>query len=62
MRPEAIDTTGAGDIFHGAFAYGVLQNYSLFDTLQLSSMAASLSVSTPGGRQSIPSLSQVREK
>lgn len=59
---ETIDTTGAGDIFHGAFAYGILKNYSLLETLQMASMAASLSVSTAGGRQSIPELSLVREK
>lgn len=59
---KTVDTTGAGDIFHGAFAYGILKNYSLLETLQMASMAASLSVSTMGGRQSTPQLSQVREK
>ena len=59
---EAVDTTGAGDIFHGAFAYGILKQYSLVETLRLASMTASLSVSIPGGRQSIPDLSFVREK
>jgi sugar/nucleoside kinase (ribokinase family) len=61
-KAETIDTTGAGDIFHGAFAYGVLKDYSLYETLQMASMAASLSVSATGGRQSIPALSLVREK
>lgn len=59
---KAIDTTGAGDIFHGAFAYGVLKKYSLEKTLRMASMAAALSVTIPGGRQSIPELSLVGKK
>jgi len=54
------DTTGAGDIFHGAFAYGVLKELSLSDTLRLATAAASLSVGVRGGRPSIPTLEQVR--
>jgi sulfofructose kinase len=59
FKADAVDTTGAGDIFHGAFAYGVLKNMPLFDILQLSSMAACISVGSQGGRKSIPSLRQV---
>lgn len=51
---EAIDTTGAGDIFHGAFAYGLVKGYSLIDNLKLSSKTSAISVQTLGGRQSIP--------
>lgn len=59
---EAIDTTGAGDIFHGAFAYGVLQNLSLEATLRLATSAAGLSVQKRGGRQSTPTLAATEEK
>jgi len=58
---NAVDTTAAGDIFHGAFAYGVLQNMPLLDILKFSSMAAALSVSVSGGRSSIPELKHVIE-
>jgi sugar/nucleoside kinase (ribokinase family) len=57
---QAVDTTAAGDVFHGAFAYGVLSGLSWLDTLRLASMAAALSVAVPGGRRSIPSLERVR--
>lgn len=57
----AIDTTAAGDIFHGAFAYAILHGMPLTPALQLASMAASLSVRLPGGRTSIPELTQVME-
>lgn len=56
-----VDTTGAGDIFHGAFAYAVCQGLPLDHGLQLASMAASLSVRVAGGRKSIPMLPQVEE-
>jgi len=59
---RTVDITGAGDIFHGAFAYGILKNYSLSRTLQMAAMAACISVSATGGRQSIPHISQVRER
>ena len=56
---SAVDTTAAGDIFHGAFAYGVLNGQPLWETLRFASMAASLSVSSPGGRQSIPLIAEI---
>jgi sugar/nucleoside kinase (ribokinase family) len=56
----AVDTTGAGDIFHGAFAYGVLRDWALSRTVRFAAMAAALSVTRPGGRSSIPALAEVR--
>jgi sulfofructose kinase len=58
---HAVDTTAAGDIFHGAFAHGMLRGWSLEDTLRFAAMTASLSVRVPGGRTSIPTLDQVKE-
>ena len=60
-RVTAVDTTAAGDIFHGAFAYGVLQGMPLEENLQFSSRTAALSVTRPGGRTSIPGLQEVQE-
>lgn len=57
---KAVDTTGAGDIFHGAFAYGLYQKLSLVENLKQSSMAAAISVQTFGGQTSIPELKTVR--
>ena len=56
----AVDTTAAGDIFHGALAYGLARGMEFEETLRLASMAASLSVRVPGGRGSIPSLAEVK--
>jgi ribokinase len=56
-----VDTTAAGDIFHGAFAFAVAQSMPLWESLRFASMAAALSVEVAGGRTSIPALKQVKE-
>ena len=58
---RCVDTTGAGDIFHGAFAFAITRAMPFWESLRFASMAASLSVRVPGGRISIPTLSQVEE-
>ncbi len=58
---KAVDTTAAGDIFHGGFACGVAEGMTLDQTLRFASMAASLSVREMGGRSSIPSIQRIRE-
>jgi sugar/nucleoside kinase (ribokinase family) len=57
-----VDTTGAGDVFHGAFAYAHLRGLSLESTLKVASLAAALSVQERGGRRSIPALDAVRKE
>jgi sulfofructose kinase len=58
---RAIDTTGAGDIFHGAFAHGCVTGLDFWPNLRRASMTAALSVQKHGGRKSIPSLTEVQE-
>ena len=59
---DARDTTAAGDIFHGAFAFALLKAMDLRKALQLASVAAGLSVQKPGGRPSAPGLNTVLER
>lgn len=59
---HAIDTSGAGDIFHGAFAYGLAQSLPLEENLKQSSMASAISVQHVGGQTSIPGLPQVLQQ
>lgn len=56
----AVDTTGAGDIFHGALSYGVLKGLEWEQTLRLSSRAAALSVQARGSSLSVPSLERAK--
>jgi sulfofructose kinase len=56
---DAVDNTGAGDVFHGAFAGCIAQGKTWDDTLRYASAAAALSCTKPGGRTSIPTIEQV---
>ena len=53
IEVESQDSTGAGDIYHGAFAYCVANNYDLLTTMKISNIAGALSVTRIGGRFSI---------
>ncbi|MCP5515056.1 MAG: carbohydrate kinase family protein [Spirochaetales bacterium] len=57
---KALDTTGAGDIYHGAFAWCLVQGYELEKTIVFSAAASALSVQKRGGITSIPSLEEVK--
>jgi len=57
---KAVDTTGAGDVFHGAFIYGLLENWELHKTLQFSNAVAALKCTKLGGRAGIPTLMEVK--
>lgn len=58
---KAIDSTGAGDIFHGAFLYFLMHNNSLENTIRLSSITSAISVTRIGSRYAIPELNEVME-
>jgi len=55
----AIDTTGAGDVFHGGYLYGVLQGWPLSDTIRFASACAAIKCTKSGGRAGIPNLQEV---
>jgi len=62
LAVQARDTTAAGDIFHGAFAFALLKGMSLRKALQLATVSAGLSVQKEGGRLSVPTLAAVTER
>jgi len=59
IKVKSVDSTGAGDIYHGAFAYFLLHDYSLYDTLRLANIAGALSVTKIGSKDSMPPLEEV---
>jgi len=59
LRVKALDSTGAGDIFHGAFVYGLAKKFSLEKTLKYANFAGAISVTRVGGRYSIPTLEEM---
>lgn len=50
---NCIDTTGAGDVFHGAFCYAVLQGLPMKEALDLSNAMAALNCTAIGARGGI---------
>ncbi len=58
-KVKAIDTTGAGDIFHGAFVYALAKGYSYEDILRIANITGALSTTKIGGRYSIPDINEV---
>lgn len=58
-RVEARDTTGAGDVFHAAFAYGVLQAWPLHRVLDFSCAAAALNCKAIGARGGIRPVTEI---
>ncbi len=51
---QVVETTAAGDIWHGALAYGLARGADFGDAVALAIAAASDSVTRPGGRASMP--------
>jgi sugar/nucleoside kinase (ribokinase family) len=54
-----VDTTGAGDAFHGGFIYGMLQDWPLKRTAKFANAVAVLNCRSLGGRMGLPSLHEV---
>lgn len=61
FQVHAVDTTGAGDVFHGGYIYGLLKNWSIKETITFASAAAAIKCTTIGGRYGIPQLNEVKE-
>ncbi|MDA8240445.1 MAG: PfkB family carbohydrate kinase [Nitrospiraceae bacterium] len=59
FKIEAVDTTGAGDVFHGGYIYGLLRGWDLRETLTFASALAALKCMKVGGRAGIPKLEEV---
>ena len=56
---DAVDTTGAGDVFRAAFIYALLRNWSTPDMLRFANAAAAVSCTRLGALGGIPALAEV---
>jgi sulfofructose kinase len=59
FRATVVDTTGCGDVFHGAFALGLARDWDLPAVLRYSSAVAALKCRRLGGRAGIPNAREV---
>lgn len=56
FRVEVVDTTGAGDVFHGGYIFGLLKKWDIKDVVRFASAFAALKCRRHGGRMGIPTL------
>jgi len=61
FRMKAVDTTGAGDVFHAGFIFGLLQNWEVEEILRFANAAAALKCRDLGGRKGIPTLEEAQK-
>ena len=59
MVVAAVDTLGAGDVFHGAFALAIAEGATVAEAGRFANVAAALKCTRPGGRAGIPTRAEV---
>jgi sulfofructose kinase len=60
FKVNVVDTTGAGDVFHAGFIYGLLQNWEVREILKFANAVAALKCRELGGRKGIPTLKETQ--
>lgn len=60
-KVETVDTVGAGDVFHGAFAAGLLQNWTVCETARFAAAVAAIKCTRIGGRAGIPDMDTAKK-
>jgi sulfofructose kinase len=60
FKVQAVDTTGAGDVFRGGFIYALLQQLPMAEALRTANAAAAVSCTRLGALNGVPSLDEVR--
>ena len=58
---DAVDSNGAGDVFHGAFAAALCKGYDLAECCRFSSAVSALKCTRVGARDGAPTFEQVQE-
>ena len=58
---DVVDTTGAGDVFHGAYAYAVARGWDVGRCGLFASVTAALKCTALGGRTGIPTAAEVEQ-
>ncbi|MFW5967016.1 MAG: carbohydrate kinase family protein [Persicimonas sp.] len=56
---DVVDSTGAGDVFAGAFTYGLLHDWDFERVISVANRAGAMSCTDIGSRSAIPSLADV---
>ena len=59
FKVDAVDSNGAGDVFHGAFAFSVISGYNFYDSCVFSSAVSAIKCTKLGARDGVPSYTEV---
>jgi sulfofructose kinase len=60
-KVDVVDTTGAGDVFHGAYIAGRLDGRNAEEAFRFSQAVSAVKCTRLGGRAGIPTMNQARE-
>ncbi len=61
FRVTVVDTTGCGDVFHGAYCVGLLRGMDVGARIRFAAAAAALKATRAGGQAGAPTLAQVMD-
>jgi sugar/nucleoside kinase (ribokinase family) len=59
-RVQVVDTTGCGDVFHGAYAAALVRGCDIATAISVATVAAGIKATQPGGRAGIPNWAAVQ--
>jgi sugar/nucleoside kinase (ribokinase family) len=60
FKVSVVDTTGCGDVFHGAFAAAIARGEDVHRSAVIANASAAIKATQPGGRMGIPTLLEVQ--
>jgi len=61
FKVDVVDTTGTGDVFHGAYAYALHEGWDAEQCAVFASATAAISATKLGGRAALPTTAQVAQ-
>lgn len=53
-KVKAVDTTGAGDVYHGAYIYGLLKGWDMKKCMEFASLCSAIKCTKFGAQEGIP--------
>jgi sugar/nucleoside kinase (ribokinase family) len=59
FKVDAVDTLGAGDTFHGAFTFRLIETGDLIESMRFGAAAAAIKCTRFGGLKGAPSRAEV---
>ena len=60
FQVDAVDTVGAGDVYHGAFLAGLLKGLPVVEVARMASAVSAIKCTRIGGRAGIPDMDTVQ--